>query len=102
NVSSPDDAGDAIEALSHVRDPIAVRYLVQSLTSPFLWAQGIATRALGKFSTPEAIDALIPIANGNGDDASWARTTLLQTAQKLQDSDLRRSIYRALREPEPR
>lgn len=96
-----DDDGYAARALSAVRDPVAVPYLIRALYSDFPYGRSIAVRALTKFSTPEAIDGLIPIARAGGPDASLIRAHLLQTAQKLPDTDLRQHIYRALREPEP-
>ena len=97
-----EEAGAAAQALSFVRDPVVVKFLVRSMESPIAWVQDIALRALGQFATPEAIDALIPITRRGGPDSQWARATLLETAQKVQDTNLRRYIYQALREPEPR
>lgn len=97
-----EDVERAALVLRYVRDPVAVPYLVRTLTSPFLGAQGSAILALGKFSTPEAVDALVSAATGPGSYASEATTALHQLAQRTQDPELRDHIYRALGEPQPR
>jgi hypothetical protein len=97
---------DAAEILSYVRDPVAVPFLVRLADSPslFLLVQSKALVGLARSSSPEAIDALISVANGTGDDITrpWARRVLLGTARKTQDVKLREHIYGALGEQQPR
>ena len=99
--TSVDVAGTAARALSAINDPIAIPYLIRALMSPFLYAQGIAVTGLSRFKTREAILALIPVATGSGPHSSEARAMLLESGKNLQDAELRRYLYRALRESEP-
>jgi hypothetical protein len=99
--STVEDVAQAALVLSYVRDPVAIPYLVRSLASPLLDAQGSAVLALGKFSTPEAVNALITAATGPGSYASEATRALHQLAQRIQDPKVRDHIYRALGEPQP-
>src|SRR5262249_48342702 len=45
---------DAARALSFIRDPVAVSYLIQTLASPRLYVRSIALRGIARFSTIEA------------------------------------------------
>jgi HEAT repeats len=96
------DSLEAIRALSYIRDPVVVPYLVRSLKSTFPIVQGRAVGALARLSTPEALRALVHVATGDSPGARDARTALLQAAHGLRDAELRTWIYDSLREPEPR
>jgi HEAT repeat protein len=96
------DSLEAIRALSYIRDPVAVPYLVRSLKSTFPIVRGRTVLALASRSTPEALRALVYVATGDSLEARDARSALLQTAHGLRDAELRTWIYDFLREPEPR
>ena len=88
---------DAAEVLSYVRDPVAVPFLVRLADSPLNPVRSKALVGLARSSSPEAIDALISVANGTDDlERAWARRVLLETAGKTQDVKLREHIYGAL------
>jgi hypothetical protein len=100
DTDSGDVSMEVARILNRISDPMVIPYLIRLSHLPL--AQHIAIRALGKFSTAQAIDALISIAAGNGLDASWTKVTLLQIAQRVQDPKLQERIYEALSEPRPR
>jgi len=59
NVDTIEKADQALHALSSVRDPIVIPYLARAVISPTLIVQDRAAVALTRFSTPEAITALL-------------------------------------------
>lgn len=94
---------DAAEVLSYLRDPVAVPFLVRLADSPLIPVRSKALVGLARSSSPEAIDALISVANGMDDlERAWARRVLLETARKTQDVKLREHIYGAMGEQQPR
>jgi hypothetical protein len=78
--------------LSAGLDPIAIPYRIRSLSSQFLYGRSVALRALEKFSTPEAIDALIRL-QGQQSGSFVRQAILLQTAQQVKDGDLPPGTY---------
>jgi hypothetical protein len=94
------DAREAMLALSYISDPVAIPCLVRSLNIPYV--ERDAFSALIKFSTPEALNALIAIVSRNGRLSTEAKETLHRKAPGIQDSTLRNQIYDALGEPRSR
>jgi hypothetical protein len=96
------DSLEAMRALSYIRDPVVVPYLVRSLKSTFSIVRGRTIHALARLSTPEALRALVYVATGDSpEEARDARTALLQAAWMPQNAELRKWIYGSLGEPEP-
>jgi HEAT repeat protein len=83
-------------ALSYVRDPVAVPYLVQPLASPLFLPRDIAIRALGRFATREAVEALIVVLGTSGPDATTARVTLGMVEPRIEEAALRERVHAAL------
>ena len=94
DVQSVEEGDAAMKALANMRDPVVVPCLVR-LTSHFQNRLS-AISALGRFSTPEAVDALIPIVVRRGFDAIEARQALLEIQRRVQQPDLRDKIETAL------
>jgi hypothetical protein len=92
-----EDADQAMRALSFVRDPVAIPYLAQAITWPIV--DFSAVRSLDKFSTPEAVAALISYAKGNPGSSSFVRGMLLRKAKEVQDPTLQKQISDGLGEP---
>lgn len=91
-LSVTNDAGvmiDGFKAFRTIHDPIAVPYLIRLSTIPFPSDNAIA--ALGRFTTPDAIETLLRLAKGSGRNAELAKRTVLQMAREVEDPRLLRS-----------
>ncbi|HKP51305.1 MAG TPA: hypothetical protein VJ183_01490 [Chloroflexia bacterium] len=92
------EATEAVLALSHIRDPLAVPYLEEALSKRRLvWPYAIP--GLARIANAEAIEVLISTMEGRDPEAgaSLARAVLYEVQKKTKDTGLREKIEVALR-----
>lgn len=94
---SYEQAAEAILALSHIRDPVAVPYLEKSLVVGKL-VEPFAIKGLAQIGNREAVQALISALNmRNRDIATLAQAALSKLEAESSDPALKDQIKRALK-----
>lgn len=98
--SSYVEAVEPALALSYVRDTVAVPYLARIIEANKL-VDGIAIAGLGRITTDDSIDVLIPLLQSPSEDAAILAGQALGKIQKeSSEPKLKEKIERALSAPE--